>query len=163
MTTSFSNIYHDTCIIIFIQKLLLDRLVTQHLFSYSAFPYYCTPYFTLFKFTRSPYTTTLSQCRRILGASLMAMAFEGISIMQSIRKCMLHHSLTATKDLFFKLSKKHLWHCGNQRKAVNSIIKLTFHTCYFLMTVHNKVALFLCPLFMSLPKVFFFASPSNRH
>lgn len=110
--------------------------------------------FSMLRFTRSPYTTTLGQCRRILGTGLGTVAFGGISVMQGIHKCMWCHSLTATKGLFFKLSKKHLWHCGNQRKAVNSIIKLTFHTCYFLMTVHNKVALFLCPLFMSLPKVF---------
>jgi len=124
-------------------------------------PCYCTLYLPLLMFTWCPYTTTLNQYRRILGTGLMAVAFGVISVMQGIRKCILCHSLTATKDLFFKLSKKHLWHYRNKRKAVNCIIKLTFHTCYFLMTVHNKVALFLCPLFMSLPKVFSLASPSE--
>lgn len=133
-----------------IQNLLTDREVTFFQLLYTV---------PLLMFTRSPYITTASQYRRILGTSLMAVAYGGISIMQGIHKCMLCHSLTVTKDLFFKLSKKHLWHYRNKRKAVNSIIKLTFHTCYFLMTGHNKVALFLCPLFMSLPKVCFLHLP----
>lgn len=81
-------------------------------------------------------------------------------VMQGIHKCMHCHSLTSTKGPFYKLSKEPLleWH---QRKAVNSIIKLTFHTCCFQMEALNELSF---PLFCPVPfNVFFLICSSNRH
>lgn len=52
------------------------------------------------------------------------------------------------KGPLFQLSKRFFGLCGNQRRAVNSVFKLTFHSLCFLRRVHNNIGLFSSHSFM---------------